>query len=784
MGPPRRARSNSSVSNYSPNLVQRQQQSPYQPPATPSQHLGMSPASRYHHNMKVLRRRDPSIVSIFDQFSHVCVYHHNGDKWEKQGFEGSMFLYERNSYPPYGFYILNRVGMDDYIQRLYPEDNIGAHGNYLMLRSYPEFTARRLAEARTKLSPSEHEGESSKFAKEYSILNPEKLQDMDKGKSLTVGLWCFATDAREPLNDKNIPYPEEFRYGPDRPPPPNLHSSTRPNGKTHSRSVSSASDASISEVDEDRYRSSSASSSLHRNGKANSNGHESDLDKLFAKLGGGPPSQATNTPSTVTVDSLFASIGSIGSTQKKPDPIPTPSATPSRGLSLLDTIFASATPPPARDGRVSRAAYQNGVSSPPSLPASTHSQSSSSSMSSSLSVHKQTAHIVSPTPTTTSVPQILNQDVISSLLGLPPSRASSVAASSSSSRLSGKDRYEGDNESSDGDDLGASDGGYSESSTVLDADADVNIELQAAGSSSGIPLLAVPYDNDEHRQANGNILGDATPRAALRPMSSDITAVSELLSACAPSSTSSTRTRTQKRTSQSLSAPLLKVPKTLASPSANTTPTIGTSSLSPAPSAKTITARPLVPFEADSELWPYPRAPVDDRALDADSDVVELDFADTSALRNPHALSRHLQDQDLSKGKKQKKGKRERAADREREREEIEKSWDVPAPPAASPPPRSVPYSIPSSPEYARVPNGNGKAKEARGSASQSASGIVDKSQIIDTNVAYESMASGFALQERKMDLKPLSRSDFLTLIHTDKQFVDTLWRDYTSRYA
>lgn len=64
----------------------------------PAQHppsMGMSPLSRYNHNIKVLRRRDPSIISIFDQFSHVCVYHHNGMKWEKQGFEGSMFLYER-----------------------------------------------------------------------------------------------------------------------------------------------------------------------------------------------------------------------------------------------------------------------------------------------------------------------------------------------------------------------------------------------------------------------------------------------------------------------------------------------------------------------------------------------------------------------------------------------------------------------------------------------------------------------------------------------------------------
>ena len=65
----------------------------------PESQPGMTPASRYNHNLKVLRRREPSIVSIFDQFSHVCVYHHNGKKWEKHGFEGSMFLYER--YTPF-----------------------------------------------------------------------------------------------------------------------------------------------------------------------------------------------------------------------------------------------------------------------------------------------------------------------------------------------------------------------------------------------------------------------------------------------------------------------------------------------------------------------------------------------------------------------------------------------------------------------------------------------------------------------------------------------------------
>lgn len=94
MGPPRRARSNSSVSA---STRSRQPSVNAHPDPTQQTHpnIGMSPASRYNANMKVVRRRDPSIVSIFDQFSHVCVYHHNGDKWEKHGFEGSMFLYER-----------------------------------------------------------------------------------------------------------------------------------------------------------------------------------------------------------------------------------------------------------------------------------------------------------------------------------------------------------------------------------------------------------------------------------------------------------------------------------------------------------------------------------------------------------------------------------------------------------------------------------------------------------------------------------------------------------------
>jgi hypothetical protein len=138
--------------------------------------------------------------------------------------------------------------MGDYIQRLYPEDSMQAHESYLMMRSYPTFTARRLALANASLSPQRAEGSASKFAPEFAIPDPEKLLDGDKGPSQTVSLWCFATDARDPMQDvmirrvvditklivsllipsrlhsyikKNLPYPDVFRYAPDRPPPAN-----------------------------------------------------------------------------------------------------------------------------------------------------------------------------------------------------------------------------------------------------------------------------------------------------------------------------------------------------------------------------------------------------------------------------------------------------------------------------------------------------------------------------------------------------------------------------------
>lgn len=181
----------------------------------------------YQSNMKVLLRREPSITAIIDQFSHVCLYHHNGQKWEKHGYEGSMFLFEkyvvssfgersiprlrpdcRSTAPTYGFYILNRMGTDDYVRPIYPEDDMEIIGDYLMCRFYPDFTKTRLEMGLPYPIPQER-----RVAFDAEVLNRlppeerEKVQSKEKkGRSTTLGLWMFATDAREPLKEVMMRY--------------------------------------------------------------------------------------------------------------------------------------------------------------------------------------------------------------------------------------------------------------------------------------------------------------------------------------------------------------------------------------------------------------------------------------------------------------------------------------------------------------------------------------------------------------------------------------------------
>ncbi|KAG6905824.1 hypothetical protein DXG01_000530 [Tephrocybe rancida] len=788
---------------------------------------GMTPASRYQHNLKVLRRRDPSISSIFNQFSHVCLYHHNGTKWEKQGFEGSMFLYERESYPPYGFYILNRMGMDDHIQRLYPEDNIGAHKNYLIIRSYPEYTDRRLAVVRA----SHNIATLDKYSNAYAIPNINTLSVNEKGEAKTIGLWMFATDSREPLIDiftrlhsyikRNQPYPQEFRYGPDRPPPSIPASVTpatnRSQANGHATLPPTPSNAGFPASPGPRQEQFQA----HHPSHTTANGGLSELDKLFAKMEPTPllahaqvatPTQypTSTLTSNMSVQSLLAGLGGGNRRQSVSAVVSPPSsASTTTGLSLLDSIFASAS-------------------------------------NNALPIH-------TPAPTSTSPPQILDQTTISTLLGIPPSRTASAASTaySTDARSSHSSSREGDNEDDDTSDYGygrsGMSDGYSESSTVLDPDAEYDDELQAAGASAGRPLLAEPAANG-HGNGNGRINGDVTPRP---PMNGFITPPfgrqPRPASVLDPASVAGRRQQPRQQQQQSQHQHPERTPR-----------------------APLGSERKLVPFEPDSELWPYNSHTVtnnynhnhnhNEQSAPSDDEIIELDFADTSALSDPdvfrarqranghgHTNGNGVEKPEKRTRTKRKQGKKDRVAEQAKKREEIERSWDVPANNVGAvegmyqaPPSPASPSPCPS-PEPTRV-HANGVAS---GSSSVRQNGIINaaglrkegepvpsgvtkgkgkaKTQTIlprddfakdgshewlDDDMPFiiknaansipqmrrayvgeavkDTMVAGVVAKERSRPRRPaMEKNDFLremlTLIQTDDAFADSLYKAYTT---
>ncbi|KAK7059650.1 hypothetical protein R3P38DRAFT_2679244 [Favolaschia claudopus] len=729
--------------------------------------LGMSPQARYNHNLKVLRRRDPSIITIFDQFSHVCVYHHNGQTWEKNGFEGSMFLYERDSYPPYGLYILNRMGMDDYIQRLYPEDIAGIHGTYCMIRSYSDFTNRRISSVLSSHTEVPH-----KFSDAWAIPNLESLTEEDKGRFHTVGLWMFPTDAREPMLDVmmrlhsyvklNVPYPEQFRYGPNRPPPPNPHLRT---------SAPSPPPQQQDETPDDLIGDNSLALSFPTE-------TATELDQLFARMrtfsspiasptsppAASPPS-SRRTGSTITVASLFASINGNASA--------TPPPTTAPGISLLDTIFASAA--------------ANPTPAPP---------------------------IHSPTPAV--APQILNHEVITTLLGLPPSRSASAASMSySSDAFSLTSSQEGDNEYEES---GSGGGG-----------------LGPAGSD-GYPDQA--HGRDSQVPVGGRHLGGPTPRTSTRSLP-----------------VNGTGTGAAKVTNGKGRAHGDVTPRGQGPPPPGVHAN-GHSKRAPVPvpppmesvgSTSTIRGAVLSPsFAAGSDLWP---GVVDDTSFDADGpaeegEIVELDFADTSALSDPDVFrqvqqrARRMHDHNgedanrivdadrgspasggrerRDRGKGRKKGRRERAAERAVERSleatrllqimdssSVRERLGLPASSSssrsasASPSPERMEFHnhhpqpvpvAPSSTSFVPAPSMSvvAQPKMANGYASTASTAARVSPPTANINgldpvAARNSVVSTLAHRLPAMEKNAFMR-ELLTLIHTDKTFVDALWQDYTTR--
>jgi hypothetical protein len=81
------------------------------------------------------------------------------------------------------------MGTDDYIQRMFPEDEMSLVGSYFMIRSFPAFSKQRLALIEPCNDP---------FSDIYKV-DTQSLTREAKGNSIVVGLWMFAPDARQAM---------------------------------------------------------------------------------------------------------------------------------------------------------------------------------------------------------------------------------------------------------------------------------------------------------------------------------------------------------------------------------------------------------------------------------------------------------------------------------------------------------------------------------------------------------------------------------------------------------
>ncbi|KZV72027.1 hypothetical protein PENSPDRAFT_374649 [Peniophora sp. CONT] len=566
----------------------------------------MAPELKYAQNLKVLKRADPSIESIVDQFPHVCIYQYDfaAHKWEKRGFEGSFFIFERRAYPPYGFFILNRMGMEDYVQYMYPEDALKPDNALLLYRAFKDYTAERLSRARS-LPPHElnlpMETYTTWAGREPSPDDPQTswklLAEPERESGETIGLWMHAEEADRPDVKAVVTSLHEYICKGERYP---LHLRTTPPA----------------------YAPAFPKLTIH---------------DLFASATPAPisapaPSTSTSKPEPEKrglslLDSIFASATP---TPASPAPAPT-------GHALLSSIFASATPTPAPITPVSSSAHE----------------------------------IHSPKPAVAALPQILTQDVIHQLLGAPPAAAASTLPSAG---------------------LGLP----SNSTPILPnvASAPVIHSRDAATTEDGVNatdelkrMLQLPTSSGG---AGATGTGDRTPRAQEAPRAAPIGA-------------------------RAMPPPSPRVRPTSVVPA----PTDGHANLmngvlkdalakDGGAGSRAGTPRRLVPFHDNSTAWPYPRAPLDDRDSDEDVGVIELDFADTAVLSMPDALPSahshsHMRGGSVDgsfggegggsvEGGEAKKKKSRRALKRERERAEragIEGTWD--APPAVADPSSTVP---------------------------------------------------------------------------------------------
>ncbi|RHZ56302.1 hypothetical protein Glove_402g54 [Diversispora epigaea] len=97
----------------------------------------MDPNARNAVNLNVLRRHDDKIVEIVDSSSYVVVYKFDNEQstWTKKGVEGTLFVFKRCAQPAYGFIVMNRLGIDNFMAPLTDSMELEYQDEYIIYRT-------------------------------------------------------------------------------------------------------------------------------------------------------------------------------------------------------------------------------------------------------------------------------------------------------------------------------------------------------------------------------------------------------------------------------------------------------------------------------------------------------------------------------------------------------------------------------------------------------------------------------------------------------------------------
>lgn len=89
-------------------------------------------------NLKALKKVDPYIVSIEAHSGQVALYKFSGAKgdWEKTEVEGTLFVYQREADPQYGFTIMNRLSMDNLVEPITKDLDFQLQSPFLLYRNH------------------------------------------------------------------------------------------------------------------------------------------------------------------------------------------------------------------------------------------------------------------------------------------------------------------------------------------------------------------------------------------------------------------------------------------------------------------------------------------------------------------------------------------------------------------------------------------------------------------------------------------------------------------------